>query len=149
MSKPSLVGQLYEWEHICDVFTFFMHVHVTNSKSVICPCTLMCHHLQHDQNIFMFRPLLLRSLASFIISVCEMSSQNILKLITLCGKRVVSENPDACVCISMWSPVRVHGKRKWPASSDRHIRSTVGFQCCIPVISLLLTINLWQTSRLN
>lgn len=115
----------------------------------------MCHHLQHIQNISMCRSPFLRSLTSFIISVCEMSSQNILKLITFCGKHCVvsyinnTENPDACVCVSLWSPVRVHGKRKWPASSDRYIHSTVVFQCCIPVISLLLTINFWQTSRLN
>lgn len=51
----------------------------------------------------------------------------------------------------VWSLIKVHAARVWPAlSTDRWIAPVApGCQCWIPVISLLLTLNLWRASGLN
>lgn len=93
-----------------DFLFFFYVVHVSSSKSVICLWAKRSHvspYLAH-------RPLSREAKCLFIISVWDTSCQNLLKLITLCGKHCVvsyinsAENPDQRVC-----PCVVNNQSAW------------------------------------
>lgn len=85
MNKSIICGAL-PWND-----DFLMHVHVSSSKSVIwvgSKCTFTCVIICNMFKIYL-QASILRCLTLFITIPCEMYSQSILKLITLCGKYCV------------------------------------------------------------
>lgn len=117
-------------------------MHVSSSKSAICPaaeCTFMRVIIFHMFKIHV-QASLLGGVTPFIILPCEIYNQNLLKNGShcvenfLCGFIYKLCGAPWCMRVCVWSPIKVQGERKWPASWDRRIDSTAllapGWQCC-------------------